>query len=279
LIDDETLYRAKRFRFSRDFRHALGQATVPVVASELFSAAHELPLLFARSDQAWTVVGVVADASLRRPLIAPTGAWDGDYAPLLLRIHPFRRSADDTSWEIDPVGLVDAPQPGKRFLEGGRPTPDFLRVIAVLNEADAGRATLARCASALEDAGLLVPLATGFDLPRLSPTLASLFCVDAPRLARSPAAKLGSLAEGTPAPLEVAIASIYSLRHLDGRFATGEGSDLESRMATLIQRSAAAAPAATEAVPPQDALKRKSARKAEGFSLDASITLDFSNLF
>ena len=128
LIPNEDVYRGKRYSFSRDFRYALGSDTVPLIESELYNVAHEIPVLFEKRGRAWNVIGVLADASLRRPLISPGGHWIGEYSPFVLRVHPFRRSEQDDAWEIAPEKVATPPAPGRPFFEAdGSRSPEYRR--------------------------------------------------------------------------------------------------------------------------------------------------------
>lgn len=284
MIADEASYRDKRYRFSRDFRHALDVATVPLIATELYGVCNEMPILFAKPGGVWQVVGVLNDVALHRPLIDADGRWTGDYSPFLLRIHPFRRTADE-AWEVAPENVLTAPGRGKPFFgRDGAPTDEFARIKSMLAEADEGRALLSRRAAALEAAGLLTPFATGFLVKSLSQSLASLFCVDALRLARAAPAALARLVDGAPSSLDLAFAAAHSMRLLDGAYPDRASADLESRIAALIDQSVKGArtAAATGVEPPDDGPAAHGADdEDEGmrFDLDRSESIDFSRLF
>lgn len=280
MIADEASYRGKRYRFSRDFRHAAGLATVPLISTEIYGVCNEMPILFAKRDGRWHVLGVLDDPALRRPLIDGEGRWTGDYSPFLLRIHPFRRTSEGDGWEVAPENVLSTPDRGKPFFtSAGEPAEEFLRIKTMLAQADAGRVTLSRQAAALEMAGMLTPFATGFVVDRLSQALAPLFCIDSVRLARAAPALLARLTDGAPSSLDLAFASAHSMRLLDGRYPENASADLESRIAALIDQSlAAGAPAAardrTEPEEPEPAHA-----PAPRFELDRSDTFDFSRLF
>ncbi|MEJ1935266.1 SapC family protein, partial [Nostoc sp. NIES-2111] len=228
MIREEDELRSRRYRFSRDFTHALGRALVPLIASELYNVCHEVPVLFAKGARGWDVVGIVTDPALRRPLVSPEGAWLGGYSPFLLRVHPFRPTPDDEAWEVDPVGLAQARERGRPFyLPDGTPAPEFVTIKAMLADASRGREVLKDHAARLEDAGLIAPVALTFVAETLSPGLASLFCVDALRLAEARPRLLAGLAAGSPSALDLAFASIYSMRLLRGHFDAAAAADLE----------------------------------------------------
>lgn len=281
MIADEASYRGKRYRFSRDFRHAAGLATVPLISTEIYGVCNEMPILFAKRDGRWHVLGVLDDPALRRPLIDAEGRWTGDYSPFLLRIHPFRRTPEGDGWEVAPENVLTAPDRGKPFFSpGGEPAEEFLRIKSMLAQADAGRVTLSRQAAALEMAGMLTPFATGFMVTTLSQTLAPLFCIDAVRLARAAPALLARLTDGAPSSLDLAFASAHAMRWLDGRYPDRASADLESRIATLIDQSLAAGGPAGSAPPrPEEEEPAPAHAPVPRFDLDRSDTIDFSRLF
>jgi hypothetical protein len=285
MIADEASYRDKRYRFSRDFRHSMGVATVPLISTELYGVCNETPILFAKPEGVWQVVGVLNDVALHHALIDAEGRWTGDYSPFLLRIHPFRRAADE-SWEVAPENVLDAPGRGKPFFgRDGEPTDEFARIKSMLAEADEGRAVLSRRAATLEAAGLLTPFATGFVVKSLSPALAPLFCVDGLRLAKAAPALLARLVDGAPSSLDLAFASVHSMRLLDGAYPDRASADLESRIAALIDQSAKGArpsAGAAKGTPQDDGAANGEGDGGEAmprFDLDRSESIDFSRLF
>lgn len=271
MIRDEDELRSRRYRFSRDFRHALGRQFVPLIASELYNVCHEVPVLFARGERGWDVVGILSDPALRRPLIDADGLWKGGYSPFVLRVHPFRRSADDRTWEVDPAGLPDA---GGRpfFRPDGTEAGEFTTVKAMLADADRGRALLRDRVATLADAGLVVHVGAAFAFDQYSPALAPLFCVDAIRLSDLPPKDLAALVSGSPSALDLALASIYSMRLLRGHFDARATVDLDSRIAALVQAANGGLPA--EAVEPEMAR----APGPGGFVLDRSDSFDYAGL-
>lgn len=272
MIRDEDELRSRRYRFSRDFRHALGRQFVPLIASELYNVCHEVPVLFAKGERGWDVVGILSDAALRRVPIAPNGAWRGGYSPFLLRIHPFRRTSDDLAWELDPAGLD--PARGRPFFDAdGSEEPEYRKVKQMLADADRGRAVLAAQAKALGRAGLLVPLALAFAMDPMTSALAPLFCVDALRLAELQAERLAGFATGSPSALDLAFASIYSMRLLRGHFDAKAVADLEARIADLMASGAAALAPPERPVAPEPRLPH-----VGSFSLDRSESFDYREL-
>jgi hypothetical protein len=271
MIRDEDELRSKRYRFSRDFTHALGRQLVPLIASELYNVCHEVPVLFAKSVRGWDVVGVVTDPALRRSLVSRDGAWLGGYSPFLLRIHPFRPAPDGEAWEVDPVGLAQARERGRPFyLPDGSPAPEFVTIKAMLADAAKGRAELRDHAARLERAGLITPVPMAFVAETMSQGLAALFCVDALRMVEAQPRLLASLAAGSPSALDLAFASIYSMRLLKGHYDAAALTDLEGRIADLMKGGAVPAPDVVPAAPP--------AAVTTGFALDRSDTLDYARL-
>ncbi len=285
MITDEASYRDKRYRFSRDFRHAMDRATVPLISTEVYGICNEMPILFSKQDDGWQVVGVLNDAALRQPLIDGEGRWTGDYSPFLLRIHPFRRTPSGDAWEVAPENVLSEPGRGKPFFgQGGEPTDEFARIKSMLAESDEGRATLSRRAMVLEAAGLLTPFATGFVVKTLSQALAPLFCVDGVRLAKASPALLARLIDGAPSSLDLAFASVHSMRLLDGTYPDRAAADLETRIASLIDQSLKTAAKAAPEATSQDDHGQENDAAGDGeavprFDLDRSDTIDFSRLF
>ncbi|MFO1151931.1 MAG: SapC family protein [Alsobacter sp.] len=276
MIQDEHLYRGKLYSFSRDFRHALGRATVPLIASELTNIAHEMPVLFAKTEASWSVVGLLADPCLRHPLLGPGGEWNGGYSPFHLRIHPFQPVAAGLGWECDPARLVSAPGRGRPFfLEDGQRAPEYAKVLEMLADADRGAQTLTRLSDVLAASGLLVPLALAFELAVVTPTASALFCVDALRLARLSPADLARLVAGSPSALDLAFASVYSLRVVNGAYASPSERDLDARIAALIHDAQEAVHDTPPAVEGDHAGEPVLLR---GFSLDQSSSIDFAGL-
>lgn len=279
MIRDEHSYRGKLFSFSRDFRHAAGRTSVPLIASELYNVSHEVPVLFAKAGGGWQVIGMLADRSLRRPLVGPRGEWHGGYSPFVLRIHPFRRTPEDDGWDVAPEKVAAAPGRGRPFfLADGSPSPDYAKVLGMLADADRGRVVLSGLAAALGDAGMLVPLAMAFALEEVTETLAPLFCVDALRLAGAPVKRLAGLARGAPSALDLAFCSVYSMRLLRGTFSEAAAADLESRIGALIQQSFVEPDAGPEHGEPADR-RLPEPVAIKGFALDQSAAIDFSGLF
>lgn len=281
MIRDEASYVGKLYSFSRTFGFVRDEPCIPLIASELHNVAHVVPVLFARGGSEWRVVGVAADPALRRSSLDEADRWHGDYAPFCLRIHPFRLGPDGERWEVAPEKVVGAPGRGRPFfLPDGTRAPEFAKVVQMLADADRGRATLAAAAARLADAGLLGPVPLLFDLEALSPVLAGLFAVDAGRLVAIPAADLAALAGGSPSPLDLALASVFSLRLLRGHYGAQGTAAFEDRVEALIagarrpgRDAGASAQSSREApVPPAAAVTLR------GFSLDQSAGLDFAGL-
>lgn len=280
MIVNEAQYRGKLYSFSRDFRHAAGRATVPLIASELHAVSHEVPVLFQRDGDDWTVVGLLDESCLRRPLFDGQGGWLGDYSPFELRIHPFRRTADGSAWEVAPEKVSEPPAPGRPFFApDGTAAPEFARVRAMLADADRGGADLAEAATSLNDRALLAPLSLAFELDGLTPQLASLFCVDATALSRLRPVDLATLSHGCPSALDVAFASVYSLRLMRGHYATATAAELEERVATLIRASLESmSREAAAGTRPVDAGAAMPPAAMRGFGLDQSGGIDFSGV-
>ncbi|MHB2166859.1 SapC family protein [Alsobacter sp. R-9] len=277
-LRNEASYRGRLFRHCRDLRHARGWATVPLIASEIYAVCHEMPVLFEKRGDAWSVVGLLGDPALRAPRLRDDGSWAGDYSPFMLRIHPFRLGPDGV-WDVAPEGIAEPPARGNPFFAAdGRLSPAYARVKAMLLEATDGLRRLSALASALEGAGLLVPVATGYLAEPLSETVATLFCIDRLRLARTRAPMLARLAEGTPSALDLAFSSVHSMRLVAGDYPRAATADLETRIASLIgeslgergqQRDDQAGP------PPND----DPPAPLMVFDLDRSETIDFSRLY
>ena len=95
-----------RFVMGRGFGHARDKRLVPISATELVNVAQDMPLLFRRTGPRWDVVGILAPAALKRPLIDGRGSWRGEYAPVLLRLHPFVADGPRGTLAVDPRDAV-----------------------------------------------------------------------------------------------------------------------------------------------------------------------------
>jgi hypothetical protein len=281
MVRDEHLLRGRHFSFSRDYSHALGTARLPLIASELANVCHEVPVLFDKGTAGWRVEGVISDQNLRRVLLGPRGDWKGGYAPFHLRIHPFRLAITQSGWEVH-ESVLDASSPSGHafFLADGSRSAAYDRTLATLANADRGREILSRLARALEQAGLLVPLALAFELETVTPPLSGLFCIDAPRLSALPGRELAQLAEGAPSAIDLACASIYSLRLLRGSYVGHSAEALDARIADLIRGAAEEQPDSVSSPRRRSPGEpREDGVQLAGFGLDQSFSIDFGGVF
>ena len=263
-----------RFAMGRSVSHARDRALVPISATELVNVAQDLPLLFRRTGPQWDVVGVMAPAALRRPLIDGRGTWRGEYTPVLLRLHPFVTDGARGSLAVDPRGLRHGGSEGHAFADAaGRPTERLKRIMATAEAARDGIRRLGERVAALDAAGLVAPAPLLLRFERPCSTIAPLFAVDGQRMASLPTASLAALADGAPSSIDLAVAAMYSSRRFAAGFVVESRAGMDDEIAARIDAGLRAAQQRTEPPPPV-----ADVQPVGNYFVDASVNLDFSNL-
>ena len=151
-----------RWRRPGNYAFAARRTLIPLVASELGSAAASFPVAFAQQGSGLlpvAVVGIHSDVSL---FVADDGQWRGRYLPAELRAYPFRLlSADDGRQvlciEEDPLCLNEAPEGQPFFNEEGKPCDAIVEVLDFLGKLERNRRGTAEGCKALHDSGCIQP--------------------------------------------------------------------------------------------------------------------------
>lgn len=269
----------KHFVLARSYAHVRERDVVPIAASELANVAQDLPLLFRKSAETWEVVGVVAAQALQRPVVDARGHWQGEYAPMVLRLHPFGLDGG-TGLSVDMRGLREPPE-GHPFMDAaGAPSERLRRVAASAEAAREGIRRLGERVLTLDRAGLLAPAPLLFSFARPCPAVAGLFGVDGRRLAALAPAALAALVDATPSAMDLAVASMFSTRRLAASIiAPISGEDeLAARIDAGLRAGEAVASSPVAPVPPPAQEPAAGNAPSLGYAIDASVSLDFSGL-
>lgn len=263
-----------RFVMGRGFSHARDKTLVPITATELVNVAQDMALLFRQTGPRWDVVGVLAPAALKRPLIDGRGSWRGEYAPVLLRLHPFVTDGPRGTLAVDPRGLRRGTAEGHAFADAaGRPTERLKRIMATAEAARDGIRKLGERVAALDAAGLIAPAPLLLRFQNPCTTVAPLFAVDGQRLASLPPSSLAALADGAPSSIDVAVAAMYSSRRFAAEVVVESRSGMDDEIAARIDAGLRARPLQPDAPPSPAQVK-----PVGDYFVDASVNLDFSNL-
>ncbi|MFO1151140.1 MAG: SapC family protein [Alsobacter sp.] len=255
---------------------------MPVTPAECLRLAGTAPILFQRQGGQWWPVAVTdPDACLASPL-SRNWRWRGSYVPYMLRVLPFvrRGGANDdgtpvrglAAWSVEESLLQARDTHGAPFLDGaGQVSTAMGGVLKELKSAERELREMSRSLSLLTRVSLLAPLPIVFRLQGTSASTASLYAVDVEKLQKLETHWLGALASGQPSPLELAIASVFSMRLLGGYFLSRSAADLDvwlgQVMRVVVNRDPKALPKAPE-VPAGRVT----------YALDESAILDFSAL-
>ncbi|WP_293868727.1 SapC family protein [uncultured Alsobacter sp.] len=264
-----------RFAMGKGLSHARDKAVVPISATELMNVAQDLPLLFRQTGPRWDVVGVLAPAALKRPMIDGRGSWRGEYTPVVLRLHPFVADGSRGALAIDRRGLRQGAGEGHAFADAaGRPTERLKRIAATAEAAREGIRRLGERVAALDAAGLIAPAPLMLRFERPCSTVAPLFAIDGQRLASLSPASLAALADGAPSSLDLAIAAMYSSRRFAAEVVVENRASLDDEIAARIDAGLRAAPVPSPVSPRAAA----TGQPMGDYFVDASANLDFSSL-
>jgi hypothetical protein len=151
-----------RWRRAGNYAFAAHRMVVPLVASELGSAAAAFPIAFAQQGSLLlpvAVVGVQADVNV---FVGEDGQWRGRYLPATLRAYPFSLLRDEEGRQVlcieeDPKCLTEESDSQPFFAEEGKPCDAVLQVLDFLSRLERNRRGTAEGCKALYDAQCIQP--------------------------------------------------------------------------------------------------------------------------
>ena len=152
----------KSWQRNEDFSFAKQQTLVPLIASEVGTAAGVAPLAFVEIAGKMTLAMVCSLKPSQNLMVAPNGKWTIDFVPAVLRCHPFRlaTSGEKYALAVDASSdLVSARGGGIPFFQadGAAPSAETKAVLQLLLDGHRGNATTQRAATALAEAKVLEP--------------------------------------------------------------------------------------------------------------------------
>lgn len=215
LVLDRNVHRELRIAPPRDCTHARTTIALPLMMSELASAAHEYPVVFtdaAEGPRCVALVGIRAGENLH---VGADGRWDGRYVPAVVRRYPFvlaERGVDE-----EPLVCIDAACPGfgavdgePLFTETGEPARYLAEALNFLRAFRAEAARTREAVSRYAGLGLLQAMSARFEPVGADPCALDGFrVIDAERLAALPGSDLEALARS--GALAAAYAHLFSL--------------------------------------------------------------------
>lgn len=214
--------------------------SVPLMAVEFPLAATEYPVVFALSGDDVVPVVILGARQNENLYLAPDASWLAQYVPAFLRRYPFvfSPSADGNTFTlcVDEAfqGLNYQGRGEALFTPDGKHTPYVDRVLQFLQEYRAQFVLTQSFGKKLKALNLLEPMQAQFTLANGEKlALGGFHSVDRARLKALPAADLAELASSDE--LELIYLHLQSMRNFN---------TVKDR---LVERSAAAAPAAAEA--------------------------------
>ena len=154
-------------RLRRDAGPAFGDAAgqVPVFLPELSQIQREYPVLFARDKDGVLVPVAILGLEPDELLFTANGQWDARYVPAMLRKGPFLLGPSDGNDPLLHIAL-DHPKVTREseasdpiFLPHGGHAPALEDALDALRMIHAGMEATRAMASALDEAGLIQPLA------------------------------------------------------------------------------------------------------------------------
>lgn len=163
---------SKKWVRRNNYSFAAHTAVVPLVSSELSSAALEFPIGFVLDGGQFTLVALLAFRSAENYFVGPNGRWLGGYIPVALRSHPFRllRSMDQpgkmllcVDEESDCVGENVNGEP--LFDASGNPVEAVMEVLRFLETFELQRRMTDEAVGALNDSKLISPWAISVVAP------------------------------------------------------------------------------------------------------------------
>ncbi len=152
----------KSWQRNENFNFAKQQTLIPLIASEVGSAAGAAPMAFAEIAGKMTLVMVCSFQPTRNLMVAPNGKWAIGFVPTVLRCHPFRlaTSGEKYALAVDASSdLVSGKGEAIPFFQedGAAPSAETKAVLQLLLNGQQGHATTQRAATALAEAKVLEP--------------------------------------------------------------------------------------------------------------------------
>lgn len=203
---------------TRDFSFVREVNSVPLVASEFMSAAHEYPVVFAGEGDAImpsAVFGIAAENAF----VGPDGQWTGRYIPAFLRRYPFvfSRSEDGATFTLcideEHAGLNQEGRGERLFDSDGARTQYLESMLAFSREYQAQFERTRRFCQKLRELNLLEPAQAQFRLPGgRTASLAGFHTVSREKLKALDDARLAEMARGDE--LELIYAHLHSLSNV-----------------------------------------------------------------
>jgi hypothetical protein len=206
-----------RWRRPGNYAFAARRTLVPLVASELGSAAASFPIAFAQQGSMLlpvAVIGVEADVNL---FIGPDGRWRGRYLPADLRGYPFRLLQAEDGRQVlcieeDPACLSEASESQPFFTEEGKPCDALVEVLDFLGKLERSRRATAEGCKALHDSGCIQPWPITVHSGTGEQTLQGLFRVN--ERALNALSDEAFLAVRRTGGLAIAYAQLFSMQQL-----------------------------------------------------------------
>jgi hypothetical protein len=151
-----------RWRRPGNYAFVARRTVIPLVASELASAAAAFPVAFAQQGAVLLPVAVVGVQANVNVFVTDSGQWRGRYLPAELRGYPFSllRAEDGRQVlciEEDPLCLNAAAENQPFFTEEGKPCDAIVQVLDFLGKLERGRRGTAEGCKALQDSGCIEP--------------------------------------------------------------------------------------------------------------------------
>lgn len=137
---------------------------VPIVAAELSTAIHAMPLAFARHQDMFFLVGIMSLKPGQNLFVNHAGKYMGAYVPSYFRSYPFKlgKTADTDKHILcvdEDSGLISETEGEPFFDPAGEPANPIRDIMKFLTKVEQNRAVTAASVSALAGADLMTPWA------------------------------------------------------------------------------------------------------------------------
>lgn len=158
----------KRWLRRTSFAFAANDAVTLLMASEVASAVHSLPIAFIKQGEDYKLVLVMGLEPNQNLLVSNTGKWLDFYMPLTYRTGPFRLGMDETGNNLlcvdEATGLITDESGGEPFFdENGQPSESVNAALTLLGQIDASRNITETMCALLGKHGLIEPWVVTMD--------------------------------------------------------------------------------------------------------------------
>jgi hypothetical protein len=173
----------KRWSRRTSFTFAANDAVTLLMASEVASAVHSLPIAFIKQGEEYKLVLVMGLEPGQNLLVSSTGKWASDYIPLSYKTGPFRMGSDENGNSLlcvdEATGLVSDGNDGERFFEDdGEPSESVNAVLALLAQIDSSRKVTDNICAIFAKHGLIEPWVITLDNDEQDQTVQGLYRVN-----------------------------------------------------------------------------------------------------